>query len=73
MTINPIDDYQRGFRDGQEARKRDDAYRDYERGFRDGYGSPQPWRFVPYEYYLSYPSQPWWGGPTVTLMGATSG
>ena len=50
-------DYERGRRDGQEARRRDDAQREYERGYRDGYGGNPP--------YIPYPSQPHisWGGP----------
>lgn len=57
-------DYGRGFRDGQEARRRDDARRDYERGHRDGYGTPA-WPQVipvyPIPYYPITPFAPTWG------------
>lgn len=41
-----INDYQRGFEDGQRDRKRE-----YERGYRDGYGSggPHVWPSYPYD------------------------
>ena len=55
-------DYERGFRDGQEARRNDEQRREYERGFRDGYGSPSP--FDPWRQPIN-PIAPVWGSPSI--------